>query len=45
MKKSGFNPQFVLNIQAAVLKALLSKELLTKWQFDLCMEELKKCKG
>lgn len=45
MKKPSFDPQFILNIQTAVLKALLTKDLLTKWQFDLCLEELKKCKG
>ena len=38
-----FQPQaFLQNYQTALLLSLLGKNLLTQWQFDRCIEELRK---
>jgi hypothetical protein len=38
-----FTPQaFLQNYQTALLLSLLEKGLLTQWQFDPCLEELRK---
>jgi hypothetical protein len=38
-----FQPQaFMQNYQTALLLSLLEKNLLTQWQFDRCIEELRK---
>lgn len=33
---------FIKNIKKSILLALLDKRLLTKWQYDCCMEKIKK---
>ena len=33
---------FLQNYQTALLLSLLKKNLLTQWQFDRCLEELRK---
>ena len=33
---------FLLNFQEAMLLSLSEKKLLTQWQFDRCMNEIKK---
>lgn len=44
-KKMNYQ-EFSKNLQTAVLLALLKEKQLTKWQFDLCLEELeKRCKN
>lgn len=41
-----FNPQaFLQNYQTALILSLLERGLLTQWQFDRCIEELKKQKA
>ena len=36
---------FLANFQEGLLLSLLKKDLLTRWQFDRCMEGVKKTKG
>lgn len=36
------NKAFIVNFQTGILLSLLENKQLTKWQFDLCMEELQK---
>ena len=40
--ESNLSRDFLLNFQEAMLLSLLGKSLLTKWQFDRCMEEIRK---
>jgi hypothetical protein len=36
------NQDFKENFQTAILLSLLKNKQLTKWQFDFCVEELRK---
>ena len=35
------NKKFTINFQEALLLSLLEKKLLSQWQFERCMEEIK----
>ena len=36
------NQDFIENFQTAILLSLLENKQLTKWQFDICVDELQK---
>lgn len=36
------NLDFIKNFQTAILLSLLEDKLIAKWQFDQCMDELKR---
>ena len=36
------NKEFIKNLETAILLSLLAKGQITKWQFDFCIDELKK---
>lgn len=38
----GLQKDFVRNFEAALLLSLLEKGQLNKWQYDCCMDEIKK---
>lgn len=40
--KLNDNKNFIENFQTAILLSLLDKGIITKWQFDLCIDKLRK---